>query len=64
MPVRVGVAEKVWATEELEAMSPAEQDAIFQSSLIFDLAEAPEALLERVRNRIREHIASTETPKR
>ncbi len=45
-------------------MSPAEQDAIFQASLVFDLTEVPEALLEQARARVREHIANTETPKR
>ncbi|MCI0636423.1 MAG: hypothetical protein L0206_21275, partial [Actinobacteria bacterium] len=58
------VADKVWTAEELEAMSPAEQDAIFQASLVFDLTEVPEALLEQARARVREHIANTETPKR
>jgi hypothetical protein len=58
------VGDKVWTAEELEAMSPAEQDAIFQSSLVFDLDEVPEAFLERVRERVREHIANAETPKR
>lgn len=59
-----GVGDRVWTAEELEAMSPAEQDAIFQASLVFDLAEVPEALLEQARARVREHIANTETPKR
>jgi hypothetical protein len=45
-------------------MSPAEQGAIFQSSLVFDLDEVREAFLERVRERVREHIPKAETPKR
>lgn len=44
-------------------MTPAEQDAIFESSLITDPARVPEAFLERVRSRTRTRIADTETPK-
>ena len=57
------MAEKVWTAEELEAMTPAEQDAIFEASLVTDLAEVPEEFLERVRSRTRRHIADTETRK-
>ena len=57
------MADKVWTAEELEAMTPAEVDAIFEASLINDLAEVPEAFLERVRNRTRRHIQDTETRK-
>ena len=44
-------------------MTPAEQDAIFESSLITDLTQVPEEFLERVRSRVLGHIAETETPK-
>jgi hypothetical protein len=57
------VADKVWTAEELDAMTPAEQDAIFESSLITDLTQVPEEFLERVRSRVLGHIAETETPK-
>ena len=53
------VADKIWTAEELEAMTPAEQDAIFESSLITDPSQVPEAFLERVRRRTRQ-IAGTE----
>ncbi|MGH9041795.1 MAG: hypothetical protein ACRDZ3_16375 [Acidimicrobiia bacterium] len=56
-------ADKVWTAEELEAMTPAEQDALFESSLITDPAQVPEAFLERVRGRTRRRIADTETRK-
>jgi hypothetical protein len=57
------VADKVWTAEELEAMTPAEQDAVFESSLVTDPAEVPEAFLERVRSRMRRRIRDTETRK-
>lgn len=61
--ILVVVAGKVWTAEELEAMTPAEQDAIFESSLITDLTQVPEEFLERVRTRVRRHIAETEPRK-
>lgn len=44
-------------------MTPAEQDAIFEPSLIADRSQLPEAFLERVRNRTRSRIADTEPRK-
>ena len=57
------MADKVWTAEELEGMTPAEQDAIFESSLITDPAQVPEGFLERVRSRTRRRIRDTETRK-
>ena len=57
------VADKVWTAEELEAMTPAEQDALFESSLITDLTQVPEEFLERVRTRVLGHIAENESRK-
>lgn len=57
------VADKIWTAEELEAMTPAEQDAIFESSLITDPSQVPEAFLERVRSRVRRRIADSEPRK-
>ncbi|MGH9246778.1 MAG: hypothetical protein ACRD29_21195 [Acidimicrobiales bacterium] len=58
------MAEKVWTAEELEAMTPTEQDKLFEASLIRDLALVPPEFLERVRNRTRGRIADAETPNR
>jgi hypothetical protein len=55
------VADRVWTSEELEAMTPAEQDAIFESSLVIDVAAVPEAFLERVRSRTSSRVAKPET---
>lgn len=48
----VAVARKAWTAEELEAMTPAEQDAAFDASLVTDLSTVPTAFLERVRARL------------
>lgn len=57
------MADKIWTAEELEAMTPAEVDAIFEASLVTNFAEVPEEFLERVRSRTRRHIADTEARK-
>lgn len=46
--------------EELERMTPAEQDALFESSLVTDLSKVPQEFLERVRNRARERTIDDE----
>jgi hypothetical protein len=47
---RIGdVAKKVWTAEELEKMTPAEQDELFASSIVRDLDAAPPHLVERAR---------------
>jgi hypothetical protein len=53
------VGERVWTAAELEALSPAEQDALFEAvtSIVRDLAMAPPGLLARVRARIEARIA-------
>jgi hypothetical protein len=54
------VADKIWMAEELERMTPAEQDALFESSLVTDLSKVPQEFLERVRNRARERTIDDE----
>ena len=55
------MTEKVWTAAELEQMSPAEQDAIFESSIVTDLDSVPAAFLARVRRRTEEQIAEDES---
>ena len=52
--------QKIWTAAELERMTPAERDAIFQAGLSFDPADAPPHLLERARRKIAARIAATE----
>jgi hypothetical protein len=55
---------KVWTAAELEAMDPSEVDAIFEDSITWDLAEAPQELLARSRERILRRIEETEPTQR
>ena len=57
------VARKVWTATELERLTPAEQDALFDASVVTSLSDVPDAFLDRVRARLDERIARSETPK-
>jgi hypothetical protein len=46
---------------ELEKMSPAERHALFEASIITDLDEAPQHLIERARARVERRIAETDS---
>jgi hypothetical protein len=41
-------------------MTPAEREAVFESSLVGTLDGVPPAFLERVRSRVRERIADSD----
>ena len=56
------MAQKIWTAEELEQMTPAEQDAIFDASVVRNLNDVPEEFLARVRARFEAHLAGTESP--
>jgi len=56
------MAEKVWTADELERLAPAEQDAIFDASVVNDLADAPPEFVERVRQRAKERIGQRDLP--
>ena len=58
------MARKVWTAAELEAMTPAEVDALFEASIIRELADAPQELLARTRARILRRIEETEPTQR
>jgi hypothetical protein len=59
-----GVADRVWTAIELEAMSPVEQDDLFNASIVTDLDEVPAEFLARVRARLAERTgtAGVESP--
>lgn len=59
--VRV-VGRKVWTAEEVEQLSPAEQDALFDASVITDLNDVPAEFLARVRARFRARQAGVDVP--
>ena len=58
------MASKVWTAEELDQISPAEQDAVFQASLVTDLAAVPAEYLAHVRVRLEDRIAKRNPPTR
>ena len=56
------MAQKIWTAEELERMTPAEQDAIFDASIVRNLDDVPKEFLARMRARFETHLAGTESP--
>ncbi len=56
------MAQKIWTAEELERMTPAEQDAIFDDSIVRNHDDVPNEFLTRVRARFEAHLADTESP--
>lgn len=56
------VAREVQTAEELEAMTPAEQDAAFDAALVTDLSAVPPAFLERVRDRLGPRLKGADAP--
>lgn len=50
------MVKKVWTAEELEKMSPAEQDEIFASSIVKDLDAAPQHLVNRAREAVQQRL--------
>ncbi len=58
------MAGKIWTAEELDRLTPAEQDAIFQSSLVTDPADVPAEYLAHVRARLEDRIAKRNPPNR
>jgi hypothetical protein len=51
---------RVMSAAELERLTPAEQDAVFQASIVRDLSLVPPDFLARVRERAAEHIKASE----
>ena len=52
---------RVWTAAELEGIAPSDVDAIFEDSIIWDIADAPRDLLARSRERIMRRIDETES---
>ena len=58
IPYTEFVARKTWTAAEFEKLTPAEQDAEFQASIVTDLSEVPPEFLDRVRS----HLLSRTSP--
>lgn len=54
---------KVWTADEIAALPPAEQDALFQAGIVRDLDQVPPEFLARVRGRLEERLAHQEAPR-
>ena len=61
---RVPMGQKIWTARELSQLSPAEQDEIFEASIISDLADVPPEFLSRVRDRLEQRTPGTDVPHR
>jgi hypothetical protein len=55
-----GVEQKVWTAAELETLNPAERHELFDASVVIDLDQAPQDLIERARTRIHQRITQSE----
>jgi hypothetical protein len=55
------VSGNVVTAAELEKMSPAERHALFEASIVTNLDDAPQHLVERARARVEQLIAESES---
>ena len=53
---------RTWPAEEFEELTPAEQDEIFESSIVTELDDVPEPFLAHVRSRLRQRLDRHDTP--
>lgn len=51
------MAQKIWTATELAGMTPSEQDAIFDASIVRDLDRVPASVLQRARARLEQRAA-------
>lgn len=56
------MSRRIWSASELQLLSPTEQDAVFASALVRDLAEVPPEFLARVRTRLEQHVSGSDSP--
>lgn len=57
------MSRKIWKASEIEKMAPAEQNRLFEASIVSDFDEVPAEFLERVRARASERINELESLK-
>jgi hypothetical protein len=50
------MGQRVWTAEEFERLSPTDQDALFEASLVSDLTAVPPEFLARVSARVQDRI--------
>lgn len=57
------MAETVWTAEEFEKLSPAEQDALFEASIVTNLDMVPAEFVAHVRSRVQARIETEASSK-
>ena len=57
-----GRARKVWTAAEIAESTPAEQDDLFNSSVVNDLSEVPDQYLAQVRARLVKRTSGMDSP--
>lgn len=55
------MSSKIWTAQELEQMTPAERQALFDASIVRDLDEVPTEFLDRIRTKVLEREAGADT---
>jgi hypothetical protein len=58
------MAPKIWLAAELEKMTPSEQDAVFEASIVRTLDGVPPEFLARVRERFEDYRTASESSAR
>ncbi len=58
------MAQRIWTAAELEAMTPAEVDAVFGDSIVWDLDDAPPEMVARARELVLRRIEQAEATER
>lgn len=55
------MSQKIWTAQELEQMTPAERQDLFDKSIVRDLDEVPTEFLDRIRAKVLTREAGAET---
>jgi len=58
------MAQRIWTAAELESMTPAEVDAVFRDSIVWDLDDAPPEMVARARELVLRRIEQAEATER
>ena len=54
------VSDDIVTAAELEKLNPAERHELFEASIVTDLDEAPQQLVEEARTRVQQRVAESE----
>ena len=55
------MSQRIWTAAELDEMTPAERQALFDQSIVRDLKDVPPEFLERIRAKVLAREAGAET---